>query len=167
MVVEILKKKITEFEIEAKTGDDSKFKAHQKLIQNLEKKITDLNAKEIALWESQVETNPANRMPPHIFQTLTAKLEKEREETEIALEKARKVTATPINYEKVIVTFRDALDALLDDNVSIANKNQLLKACISRITYHREPSKRILGKGAGRQWSNTPIDIDVELRVMG
>lgn len=167
MVVEILKKKITEFEIEAKTGDDSQFKAHQKLIQNLEKKITDLNAKEIALWESQVETDPANRMPPHIFQTLTVKLEKEREETEIALEKARKVSTTPINYEKVIVTFQDALDALLDDNVSIAEKNQLLKACISRITYHREPSKRVLGKGSGRQWSNTPIDLDVELTVMG
>ena len=165
IVVEVLRDKIGEFEIEAKSDDDASVKAHEKLIQTLEKRLADVNAKELSLWESQVDTDTSNRMPPHIFQAITNKIEKEREEVELALKKARETISTPINYEKVRVTFQRALDALLDENVPTVEKNQLLKACISRIIYHREPSERILGKGSGRQWSNTPIEIDVELMV--
>lgn len=162
-VAELLRQKIAEFEVKVKTGDDTSDDFHEKLVKNLEKKLVDLNAKELALWEAQLDTE--NKMPPHIFQALTDKLVKEKEETETALKKAREAMAAPINYEIKRVTFQNALDALLDDNKSAAEKNHLLKTCIERITYHRDAPERILGKGTGRQWTTPPIKLDVKLNL--
>ena len=164
-VADLLKQKIAEFEIEAKRGDDDSNKFHEKLIKSLEKKLADMDAKELSLWESQLDPNPGNRMPPHIFQAITSKLVKEREETQTALQKVREEIATPIAYETKRITFQKALDALLDDEVSVDEKNRLLKACIDKISYHREVPQRILGKGSGRQWTNPPIDVYVKLKL--
>ena len=104
-------------------------------------------------------------MPSHIFQALTDKLVKEREETETALTKAREAISTPIDYERKKLTFQKALDALLDDEVSVAEKNHLLKACIDRIEYHRDAPQRMLGKGVGKQWILAPIELEVSLNL--
>ena len=162
-VAELLKKKIAEFEVDIKNENDESTKMQEKLIKNLEKKLVEINARELSMWESQVDPDPNNRMPTHVFQALTAKLSKEREETEAALLKARETAAVPISNEVKRVTLQNALDALLDDNVSISEKNRFLKTCISRITYHREPAQRILGKGNGRGYISPPADIDVKL----
>lgn len=164
-VTNLLKEKIYEFEIAVKQDQPETDDFHEKLIKSLEKKLADIGAREISLWESQVDPDPAVRMPPHIFQTLTDKLTKERSEAEIALAEARNKVKTRVNYDTLIVTFQKALDALLDDEVSIVEKNNLLKACINRITYHRDAPIRQLGKGCGRQWISQPIEIDVELKI--
>jgi hypothetical protein len=104
-------------------------------------------------------------MPAHIFQALTDKLVKEREETEAALKKARETITAPVNYEAKRLTFQKALDALLDDEVSVADKNHLLKACIDRIDYQRDPYQRALGKGVGRQRTPSPLHLDVKLNM--
>ena len=162
-VADLLRDKIAEFEIEIERGNNNADKFHEKLIANLEKKLADLNSKELALWEAQLDNE--NKMPTHIFQALTDKLVKEREETETALTKAREALSTPIDYEVKRLTFQKALDALLDDEVSVAEKNHLLKACIDRIEYHRDAPERLLGKGVGRQWILAPIDLDVKLNL--
>jgi hypothetical protein len=100
-------------------------------------------------------------MPPHVFQALTDKLVKEREEAESALEKARDAISTPITYEKKRATFQNALDTLLDDEKSVAEKNLLLKSCIKRITYHRDPLERV----GNRKFTAPPIDLDINLKV--
>lgn len=164
-VTTLLKEKISEFEIAVKQDQPDTDDFHEKLIKSLEKKLADIGAREISLWESQVDPDPAVRMPPHIFQTLTDKLIKERSEAEIALAEARNKVKTRLNYDTLIVTFQKALDALLDDEVSVLEKNNLLKACINRITYHRGAPIRQLGKGCGRQWISQPIEIDVELKI--
>lgn len=164
-VADALRQRIREFEVEINNCDEDSNKFHEKLIKNLEKKLSDLNAKELSLWESQVDPNPDNRVPTHIFQALTNKIIIEREETEIALDKARKAISTPIDYEKKLETFQKALDALLDDDVSVAEKNHLLKACVSRIKYHREMPQRMLGKGNGRGYTTPPIELEVHLKV--
>lgn len=164
-VANVLEQKIAEFEAEAKKGDDGSIKMQEKHIASLEKKLNDIAAKEISLWESQLDPDLSKRMPPHVFQSLTDKLVKEREETEIALKKARATVLTPIDYEKKVVTFQKALDALLDDKVNVADKNHLLKSCIDKITYRRETPQRILGKGSGRQWTEPPIDVSVKLNL--
>ena len=160
-VVELLKQKIAEYEEEVGNESTETAKFHEKQVKNLEKKLTDLDSKELALWESQLDAN--NKMPSHIFQALTDKLSKEREETESALIKAREAVETPISNEVKRVTLQNALDALLDDEISVAEKNRFLKACIKRITYHREPSQRILGKGNGRGYTSPPIELDVQM----
>ena len=162
-VAEVLKKRIADFKVEAKGGDDELLKAQERLLESLEKKLSDIESREISLWESQLDTE--TKMPPNVIRVLTAKLEKEREETENALEKARKEMVKPIDYETQIVTFQNALDALLDKNKSVAEKNFYLKSCISRITYHRDPIEKIKGKGNGRGWIQTPIKLDIKLMV--
>ena len=162
-VVDILKQKIAEFEVLLENNNDSLDAFHEKLIKTLEKKLTDINAKELSLWESQLDTE--NKMPPHVFRAITDKLVKDREETETALTKAREAISTPVNYERKRVTFQKALYALLDENKSAAEKNHLLKSCISRIEYHREKPQRVLGKGNRGVWEGAPIELDVKLMV--
>lgn len=162
-VADLLRDKIAEFEVEIEKGNNNANLFHEKLIASLEKKLVDINSKELSLWEAQLDTE--NKMPAHIFQALTDKLVKEREETETALTKAREAISTPIDYERKRLTFQKALDALLDDEVSVAEKNHLLKACIDRIEYHRDAPQRMLGKGVGKQWILAPINLDVKLNL--
>ena len=81
------------------------------------------------------------------------------------LAKAKESIVTPISYEAKRVTFQAALDALLDDEVSVAEKNHLLKKCIDRIEYHRDKPEKITGKGVGHQWTQPPIELVVKLLV--
>ena len=163
VVADVLRKKIAEFEVDVNNNNDEASKLQEKLIKSLEKKMTEINAKELSMWESQMNPDPNNRMPAHVFQALTAKLSKEREDTEAALAKAKEVAAAPISNEVKRVTLQNALDTLLDDNISVSEKNRFLKTCISRITYHREPAQRSLGKGNGRGSISPPVDVDVKL----
>lgn len=164
-VADMLKQKIAEFEMELNNNNVETNNYNEKLLKSLEKKLVDINAKELSLWESQVDPDMSKRMPPHIFQALTDKLVKEKEETEAAIVKARAAISAPIDYEKKRATFQKALDALFDDEKSVAEKNHLLKACIDRITYHRDTPQRVLGKGAGRQYTSPPIKLKIKLKV--
>ena len=162
-VVEALKERIADFKIEAKGGNEELLQAQERFLDSLEKKLADIESREIALWESQLD--PETKMPPNVIRVLTARIEKEREETEKSLAKAREEMVKPIDYAKQIVTFQKALDALLDEKMSIADKNQLLKTCVKKITYHREPAQRILGKGNGRGYFGQPIQLKVHLKL--
>jgi hypothetical protein len=122
----------------------------------LEKKKAELEAKELAQWEAQADPNPENRMPQNIFKMLNEKLLKEKEEVHQALCKAYESMPEPVNYEEKIALFKDALAALKDPNVDVMKKNELLKACIDKITYKREKSQR---------YNQTPIELDVKLRL--
>lgn len=160
-VITVLKQKISEYEIEASQDNDATIKSHTKLIKSLEKKLSDLQDRELSQWEAQSDPDMSKRMPQHIFQQLNAKLLAEKEEVERALQRAYDELPTPIDYEKSIITLQTALNALLDDEVSAEQKNKFLKACIDRITYRRERPKKIGRFG----WSDTPANIDVKLNV--
>ena len=164
LVVPGLKQAIAEFKLEAKNCDNSKaVKLHEELIRSLEKKLTDLDAKELALWDAQINPDANGKMPTHVFQAITDKIVKDRADTKIALEKAQKQIVKPIDYESKIVTFQKALDTLLDDKATVDEKNHLMKECIERITYSRKLARRI--PGGRHNWSFEPIDIDVKLNV--
>lgn len=166
VVANILKEKITEFEIAAASNDkDNSAEIHAKLIKNLEKKLLDIDAREVSLWESQVDPDVSNRMPPHVFQTIITKLVTEREETQSALDEAYETMPTPIDYSEKIVTFTSALTALLDDDKSAAEKNNLLKKCIQEIDYERARAERLKGSGNKGAWGDAPIKIKVKLKV--
>ena len=159
-VKSVLQEKIKEFEIEIQNEDNSSIVLHEKLIGNLEKKLVELQAKELSQWEAQSDPDPSKRMPHHIFQMLNEKLLKEREETETALAEAHKSMPTRVDYEQKLVTFKNALDALNDDSKSAILKNKLLKDCIKRITYHRPTGSRVNGI-----WDDTAIELSVELML--
>ena len=164
-IVNLLKQKIAEFKIELKNDNNDSIKHHNLLIKNLEKRLADIQARELSQWEAQSDPDPSKRMPQHIFQMLNEKLMKEREETEKALDEAYKVMPKKIDYEQKIVKFQTALDALLDDNMSALEKNRLLKTCIKKIEYHRERPIHLTGKGNWHKYTESPMELNVTLMV--
>ena len=183
LVVGILRQCIADFEIRIQNNDGDAIKLHEKLLKNLEKRMRDLDAKEIAQWEAQSHPDPSQRMPPHIFAMLNEKLLKEKAEVMEAMCNARKSMPDAVDYQEKVARFRDALDALTDPNADAEKKNRLLKACIERIDYNREKPQRIKSQQVyyydkerkrtrtksplktGGNWTRPTIDIDVKLKV--
>lgn len=164
-VANVLRKKIKEFKVKANNKNDELLSLHDKQIAKLEKTLSDLDAREESMWKSQVDPDVDNRMPSNIFKKLMSDLQAERDKTKQSLEHANKTRPTPVDYQTKIVTFQNALDALLDDNISASEKNFLLKKCIDRIDYQRDKPEKIIGKGNGRGWIKAPIHLDVKLLV--
>jgi hypothetical protein len=182
-VAEILKQCIADFEIRMNNDTGDSVKLHNNLIKNLEKKLADLQKKELAQWEQQSHPDPDQRMPPQIFKQLNEKLLQEKEEINQALCKAYESMPEPVDYAEQIVKFKDALEALNNPDVDAKEKNILLKKCIERIEYRREKPQRISSKQttyydkekkrtrhtspliAGANWTNPPIELDVKLTV--
>lgn len=182
-VCAILEDCIHDFEVRIKSDNRDSAQLHLNLIKRLEAKRAELDAKEIAQWEAQADPDPAKRMPAHIFAVLNEKLLKEKEEVREALCKAYEAMPEPVDYEEKLRRFQDALAALKDPNASAAKKNTLLKECIERIEYNREKAvrktrqgkrKRITVNGkrkvvsdlkTGANWTETPIELDVKLRL--
>ena len=182
-VCSILEQCIADFQTRLKNNEGDSLKLHKKLVQNLEQKKKELEAKELSQWEAQSSPNPALRMPPHIFQQLNEKLLKEKEEVQQALCKAYESMPEPVNYEEKILTFTEALNALRDPDCDPAKQNRLLKACIERIEYSREKPQRIASQqtryydperkqtrytsplNKGGNWTSPPIELDVKLKV--
>ena len=186
-VANILKQCIADFEIRVKSDNGDSMKLHEKLLKSLEKKMQELEAKELAQWEAQSNPDPSQRMPPHIFAALNEKLLKEKDEVKEAMCNARKSMPSRIDYKEKLHRFEEALDALLDPDKDAQVKNKLLKDCIERIDYNREKPERIKnpekktyrngradGKGrrlkpnplpSGANWTSPPIELDVKLKV--
>lgn len=174
-VCEALEQCIEDFEIRLSNDTGDSAKLHAKLIKTLEKKMKDLQAKELSQWEAQSDPDPAKRMPQEIFQQLNAKLLKEKEEVQQALCKAYESMPDPVDYEEKLQRFKDALEALKDPEEDAARQNSLLKACIDKIEYKRDKPERIKRepgekkgtrfKTAGGRWTEPPIELDIRLKV--
>lgn len=176
-VKEILKECINDFEVRIKGDNKDARKLHANLINDLEKKLVALDKKEVSLWDKYAE----EEMPKAIFDKLNEKLLHEKDEINSALCKAKEAMPDPIDYEEQLHRFQDALVALDDENIPVSVKNKLLKACFERIEYHREKPERLRsnakrvtvdgrrikpdGLPTGGNWTNTPINLDVKLRV--
>ena len=158
---------IRDFQVRLKNNEGDSIKLHMRLINNLEAKQKELEAKELAQWEAQANPDPAKRMPPHIFQKLN--------DTQLRVDKVKygetpaytgetPTKASTAQYEYTFngqwspalakvtcdatytAQFTEALNALHNPDVDAATKNRLLKACIERIEYHRDAPQRIRSK---------------------
>lgn len=150
-----LKDCIADFEIRISNDQDDSAKLHKNLIDNLEKKMKDLEAKELSQWEAQSDPDPDKRMPQHVFKMLNEKLLKEKEEVRQALCKAYESVPKPVDYKTKIVKFADAVAALEDPGVSAKIKNQYLKDIIERIEYERPAPVRITKENASKYNTTT------------
>ena len=182
-VAVILEQCIADFQTRIKNNEVDSLNIHKKIVQNLEQRKKELEAKELSQWEAQSSPDPALRMPAHIFQQLNEKLLKEKDEIQQALCKAYESMPEPVNYEEKILTFTEALNALRDPDCDPAKQNRLLKACIERIEYSREKPQRIASQqtryydkeqkrtrhtsplNTGGNWTSPPIELDVKLKV--
>lgn len=164
VVAAVLRECIAEFETRTQNDTGDAMKLHEKLLKTLEKKMQELEAKEIAQWEAQANPDPSQRMPAHIFKMLNEKLLKEKDEIKEAMCNARKSMPDPIDYDEKRILFTEALDALLDSEATAEKKNKFLKRCIEKITYYREapyrtPSQQVLyyDKDAKRTRKKSPL----------
>jgi hypothetical protein len=179
----ILEQCIQDFEVRITNDTGDSAKLHAQLIKNLELKMKDLQARELAQWEKQSDPDPAQRMPAEIFKQLNEKLLKEKDEIQQALCKAYESMPEPVDYEEKRKKFSEALAALRNPDVDAQTKNRLLKACIERIEYSREKPQRIKSQQVryydpelkrtryksplktGGNWTAPPIELDVKLKV--
>lgn len=164
---------INDFELRIKNDTDDSFKLHRDLVKRLEKKMEELEKKEIEQWEAQYDPDESKRLPPHIFQKLNEKVLREKDEVTKALNKAKDSIPQPIDYRDELLKFTDALDALEDPDVPAKAKNQYLKNIIDKIEYERGPTVRITKENAaeygldtskGLQWYTPPYKIKLKLK---
>lgn len=168
-----LKDCITDFEVRIDNDQDDSSKLHKNLIENLEKKMKDLEAQEVSQWKTQADPDPDKRMPQHVFKILNEQLLKEKEEIRQALCKAYESVPKPVDYKVKILKFADAVAALEDSTVSAKIKNQYLKDIIERIEYERPAPVRITKENAskynmtttkGMKFYNEPYKISITLK---
>jgi hypothetical protein len=162
---------IEDFQLRIKNNQDDSFKLHKDLVERLEKKLKELEEKEVMQWEAQYD--PEIAMPQEIFKKLNQKLLVEKEEIQKALAKAKGSLPKQIDYKEEMLKFEDALDALEDPEVDAKIKNQYLKNIIDRIEYERKSTVRITKHNAehygldttkGIQWYTPPYEIKMKLK---
>lgn len=157
-VVRVLRETVADFEVRIEAGTDNSVEVHRQMVERLEKKLAELQDLEKKQWDEKIK----GEIPPHIFAALNGETVAEIEEVRQALCTARDSTPEPIDLQERVVTFRAALDALHDPDAPVKEKNQLLKACIERITYSREKYTEV---GTPKGMTETPIHLDFTLRV--
>ena len=174
-VCDILSNSIADFEIKMSKSDVDSVKLHEKMIKSLERRLSEIEARELSQWEAQSDPDPSKRMPQAIFKQLNEKLLKEKDEVQEALHNAYLTKPNPISYEAKIAKFKNALDALQNPDEDAVKKNSLLKDCIERIEYHRDKPERLKRepgekrgerfKTSGGRWYSPPFEIEVKLKV--
>ena len=164
---------IKDFEVRIKENKDDSFKLHRDLVKRLEKKMEELEKKEIEQWEAQYDPDESKRLPPHIFQKLNEKVLREKDEVNKALCKAKDSMPQPVDYKDELLKFTDALKRLKDPEIPAKVKNQYLKNIIDKIEYERGSTVRITKENAneynidtskGLQWYTPPYKIKLKLK---
>lgn len=138
-ICRVLERYVEDFEFKTEHAEPDVLRLN--LVESLEKKLKSIEEKELSQWEAQSHPDPEMRMPEAVFKKLNEKLKKEKELTKNALETAKEELAAEKSHEASLVSFKKALEALKDPNVSAQEKNHLLKSCIDKITYSREKSE--------------------------
>ena len=164
---------IKDFEVRIENNNDDSYKLHRELVNNLERRLKELEDKEVEQWDAQYDPDPNKRLPQHIFKRLNEKLLKEKEEINKALCKAKDSMPAPIDYKQEKLKFENALEALLDPEVDAKIKNQYLKSIIHRIEYERGQIVRISKENAeqygidlskGLSYHVPPYEIKLKLK---
>ncbi len=168
-VCEALEACISDFTTKLDNNDIDEKERHKQLIETLEKRMKELREKELRQWEKYTD----EKMPKEIFDRLNEKVLVEKEETKNALCSAYDSMPEPVDYEDKIVSFKNALEALKDDNVSPELKNKFLREVIEKITYERKKPVRLTNKLAEElgvpvpgklSYYHYPITLDITLR---
>ena len=164
---------IQDLELRIDTNKDDSFKLHRDLVTRLEKKLKELEKKELEQWDAQYDPDESKRLPPHIFQKLNEKVLKEKDEVNKALCKAKDSVPKQVDYKDELLKFTDALNALEDPEIPAKIKNQYLKNIIDKIEYERGETVRITSENAkqynvdtskGLQWYTPPYKIKLKLK---
>ncbi len=157
-VVNVLESAIDDFEIRIERGTDNSAEIHRQMVDRMEKRLQELREIEIAQWDEKIK----GIIPPHVFERLNGETLREIEELQQSLCTAKSAIPEPVDLQDKVTAFRAALDALTDPEAPAREKNNLLKACIERIDYHRE---RVNGGHKRRNDQEAPIELEFKLKI--
>ena len=164
---------VQDLELRIKDNKDDSFKLHKDLVTRMEKKLKELEKKELEQWDAQYDPDESKRLPPHIFQKLNEKVLREKDEISKALSKAKDSMPKQVDYKDELLKFTDALKALENPKVDAKIKNQFLKNIIDKIVYERGETVRITKENAeqygmdtskGLKWYTPPYKIQMKLK---
>lgn len=170
-VCNALQECVDDYKIRIENKSDNSVQLHKELVAKLEKRLKDLEAKEIKQWEDQY--NPEVAMPPEIFKRLNEKLLKEKAEVTQALCSAKNSIPEHVDYKTKVMQYSDAINMLKDPNIPVTLTNEFLKDIIDRIDFYRPPAIRITKDikhlypedvANSRQWHNEPYEIVIKLK---
>jgi hypothetical protein len=130
---------IDDFQVMVNNGTDDSVKTYQNIVASMEKKLKELEEKEIAQWDAQYD--PDHAMPPHVFKKLNEKLLKEKEQVTKMLNRTLETMPAPVDYKSKILKFTDAVNSLKDPNVDGKAKNRYLHDIIDKIIIDRASTK--------------------------
>ena len=155
-VVSVMRKAISDFEVELQNSCTGATAALDAQIHGLERDLSRLQEKDSR--QKDAYENGIYTMDEYADRN--AKLQEQIKKVRSAIEVAKSSVVPVVDYEGKILKFQTCINSLLDANVSAEEKNQLLKGCIEKITYHNDMPSR---PGVGKYVQNV-FDIDVDLK---
>lgn len=133
-VIEALEKAIADFDLKLESEPEESAALQERIIDQLEKRLEELDRLELAQWDKYTREG----MPKHIFDQLNRDVTQEKESVLKELQTAKEAVPKKIDYAKKRETFATAANSLRDPDVSVKEKNLLLKQCIAKIVYSRK-----------------------------
>lgn len=155
-VIEALEEAIADFDLKLETAPDDTA-MQERIVAQLEKRLGELNRLELAQWDKYTQEG----MPKHIFDQLNEKVILERDNVLNQLKVARETAPQKVDYAQKRITFDATVKSLKDPNVSIKEKNLLLKQCIDKIIYNRNRKESV----NRRYGAPEPMELDFHLKV--
>lgn len=167
-VIDKIKSHIDDFTLLIDTSDENEIDKHKEYVSLLESKLSEVEQKEISLWETYSEEG----MPKNIFDKLRSKYENEKESLRESLTQAYIEMPQKVDYEEIILTLHEVIDLIQDESVSAEAKNKFLKTIIERIEYCRKPAIRMTmeeakekGLESDNGWYVPAFELDIDLYV--
>lgn len=157
-VTNALKTAVDDFQVQISAGDSAESSLRSENLRVLKDRLSDLERKEVALWEKFTE----DAMPRKIFDELMQKNEQQKQNVSKLIEKEKSKPEQP-DYKCASVMFSEAITAIQNPDIPAAEANELLKACIKRITYSRERGHR--ERGTKSRWDMPPMNLQIELNL--
>lgn len=160
---------IGDFEVRINNDNSVEIEEHQKRISAMEKRLVEVEKKELSLWDKYTEEG----MPKNIFDKLLSSVTEDKKSLKESIASAKASMPVQEDYEEKIRTFSMALEYLKDDSISAQIKNTYLRKIIKRMTFEREKGvilTKALAKEMGVPYThplcyhNYPFKLDVELR---
>lgn len=161
---------IKDFEERISNDNSEETYRHQQVIDAMEKRLAEIERKEISLWDKYTEEG----MPKAIFEKLMDNVKNDKAELKDSLAKAYNSMPRQEDYEEKIITFSMALTEMQNDSVPAQIKNTLLREIIEKITFNREKSVMLtkeLANELGVPYThplcrhNYPYELDITLRI--
>ena len=167
-VVEKLKAHIDDFTLLLDESDEYEYEKHKEYISLLENKLSEVEQKEISLWETYSEEG----MPKNIFDKLRSKYENEKDSLKTSLVKAYNEMPEKVDYEQIILTLHEVIDLIQNEDASAEAKNKFLKTIVENISYSRKPAIRMTmeeakekGLTSDNGWYMPDFELDIDLYI--